>query len=79
MRFIRDNIKKLKNENEELMPIGFEVVFPSLIEAAQKLGIEIPHIDSPVTMHKKDSSNERFQTKKNTNGVAAQEANITSP
>nr|UVC58043.1 CPS6 protein [Isodon rubescens] len=47
LRFIRDNMEKLENEDEELMPIGFEVVFPSLIEAAQKLGIEIPHIDSP--------------------------------
>ncbi|CDP03636.1 unnamed protein product [Coffea canephora] len=40
--FIRDNIHKLEDENAEHMPIGFEVAFPSLIEIAKKLSIEIP-------------------------------------
>nr|WCR39980.1 terpene synthase class II [Tectona grandis] len=44
--FIRENIYKLDDEKEEQMPIGFEVVFPSLIEKAKKLNIDIPY-DSP--------------------------------
>nr|UNZ11787.1 ent-copalyl diphosphate synthase [Scutellaria barbata] len=39
--FIKSNIYKLEGENEEHMPIGFEVAFPSLIEIAKKLGIDI--------------------------------------
>nr|GMD71055.1 ent-copalyl diphosphate synthase, chloroplastic-like [Ipomoea batatas] len=47
MMFLRENMKKLGEENEEHMPIGFEVAFPSLIEMAKKLGIEFPD-ESPV-------------------------------
>nr|A0A2K9RG07.1 RecName: Full=Kolavenyl diphosphate synthase TPS5, chloroplastic; AltName: Full=Terpene synthase 5; Short=VacTPS5; Flags: Precursor [Vitex agnus-castus]AUT77124.1 kolavenyl diphosphate synthase [Vitex agnus-castus] len=46
LKFIKENIHSLENENEEYMPVGFEVAFPSLIETAKKLGIEIPD-DSP--------------------------------
>ncbi|KAH6799654.1 hypothetical protein C2S51_036138 [Perilla frutescens var. frutescens] len=42
LRFLRENMEKLENEDEEMMPIGFEVAFPSLIQIAKKLGIEIP-------------------------------------
>nr|UNZ93495.1 ent-copalyl diphosphate synthase [Sesamum indicum] len=41
--FIRENIHKLEDENEEQMPIGFEVALPSLIEIAKSLGIHIPN------------------------------------
>nr|UNZ93481.1 diterpene synthase class II [Scutellaria baicalensis] len=41
--FIRENMYKLDDEaDEEYMPNGFEVVFPSLIEKAKKLKIDIP-------------------------------------
>nr|AZB50378.1 terpene synthase 2 [Ajuga reptans] len=40
--FIRENIHKLADEEEVHMPIGFEVAFPSIIETAKKVGIEIP-------------------------------------
>nr|QIA61386.1 terpene synthase 1 [Chiococca alba] len=40
--YLRDNIHKLEDENVEHMPIGFEVAFPSLIEIAKKLSIDIP-------------------------------------
>ncbi|XVF80451.1 hypothetical protein PTKIN_Ptkin15bG0074400 [Pterospermum kingtungense] len=43
----KENISKLGNEKEEHMPIGFEVAFPSLLELARSLDIEIPY-DSPV-------------------------------
>ena len=46
MSFFKDNISKLENENPEHMSIGFEVAFPSLIEIARKLGLEVPN-DSP--------------------------------
>lgn len=45
--FFKDNISKLENESEEHMPIGFEVAFPSLLEIARSLHIEVPY-DSPV-------------------------------
>ncbi|XP_073151654.1 ent-copalyl diphosphate synthase 1 [Henckelia pumila] len=44
--YIQENIAKLGDEDEEHMPIGFEVALPSLIEIAKKLGIDIPD-DSP--------------------------------
>ena len=45
--FIKENISKLEDEKAEHMPIGFEVAFPSLIEIARKLDIQVPD-DSPV-------------------------------
>ncbi|KAK8635912.1 hypothetical protein V6N13_004625 [Hibiscus sabdariffa] len=45
--FFKENISKLENENVEHMPIGFEVAFPSLLEVARTLNIEVPY-DSPV-------------------------------
>ncbi|KAF8392464.1 hypothetical protein HHK36_022806 [Tetracentron sinense] len=47
LSFIRDNMCKLEDENAEHMPIGFEVAFPSLIEMARRLELEVPD-DSPV-------------------------------
>ncbi|KAK4482273.1 hypothetical protein RD792_009425, partial [Penstemon davidsonii] len=41
--FVKENIYKLEDENEEHMPIGFEVALPSLIEIAKKLNIDIPN------------------------------------
>ncbi|KAL8143258.1 hypothetical protein V2J09_016290 [Rumex salicifolius] len=41
MEFIRKNLGKLREEEEEHMPIGFEVAFPSLIQMAQTLGIHL--------------------------------------
>jgi hypothetical protein len=47
MTFFRENLGKLENENEEHMLIGFEVVFPSLLERARGLNIDVPN-DSPI-------------------------------
>lgn len=47
VEFLKANISKLEDENEEHMPIGFEVAFPSLIDIARKLNIEVGE-DSPV-------------------------------
>nr|UNZ93487.1 kolavenyl diphosphate synthase [Salvia splendens] len=42
LRFIHENIEKLADEDEELMPVGFEIALPSLIDLAKRLSIEIP-------------------------------------
>nr|WQY96424.1 ent-copalyl diphosphate synthase [Stellera chamaejasme] len=47
IRFLKENIEKLENENPEHMPIGFEVAFPSLLEIAKKLKLDVPY-DAPV-------------------------------
>ncbi|KAH6799651.1 hypothetical protein C2S51_036135 [Perilla frutescens var. frutescens] len=43
LKFLRENIEKMENEDKEMMPVGFEVAFPSLIETAKKLGIQLPY------------------------------------
>ncbi|XP_059437233.1 ent-copalyl diphosphate synthase 1-like isoform X1 [Corylus avellana] len=45
--FLKEKICKLEYENAEHMPIGFEVAFPSLLEIARSLNIEVAD-DSPV-------------------------------
>lgn len=42
MAFLNQNISKLQHENAEHMPIGFEIAFPSLLQFAQKLNLQIP-------------------------------------
>ncbi|KAL9430942.1 hypothetical protein AB3S75_026186 [Citrus x aurantiifolia] len=54
--FFKENISKLENENDEHMPIGFEVAFPSLLEMARSLDIEVPY-DSPVLQKIYDKRN----------------------
>lgn len=43
--FLRDNMWRLAEEEAELMPIGFEIAFPSLLEIAKALGLELPYDD----------------------------------
>ncbi|KAK7336757.1 hypothetical protein VNO77_17304 [Canavalia gladiata] len=47
MTFFKENLGKLENENAEHMPIGFEVAFPSLLDMARGLNIEVPD-NSPI-------------------------------
>ncbi|MFS8014551.1 putative ent-copalyl diphosphate synthase [Helianthus anomalus] len=42
LKFMKENISKLEDEDREHMPIGFEVAFPSLINMARKLKLEVP-------------------------------------
>ncbi|PWA76479.1 terpenoid cyclases/protein prenyltransferase alpha-alpha toroid [Artemisia annua] len=44
MKFVYKNMNKLGDEKEEHMTPGFELVFPSLIELAQKLEIDVPNL-----------------------------------
>ncbi|GAB4840821.1 Gly-Xaa carboxypeptidase [Ancistrocladus abbreviatus] len=48
MAFIREKLSKIGEENGVHMPIGFEVAFPSLIEKARSLGVEVAADKSPV-------------------------------
>ncbi|KAI3807367.1 hypothetical protein L1987_23295 [Smallanthus sonchifolius] len=52
IKFVNENMNKLGHEKEEHMTPGFELVFPTLIELAHKLGIEVS-TDFPVlnTIH----------------------------
>ncbi|CAI9118789.1 OLC1v1020399C1 [Oldenlandia corymbosa var. corymbosa] len=45
--FIKGNISKLEEDNAVYMPCGFEVTFPSLIDLARKLSIDIQD-DAPI-------------------------------
>ncbi|KAK7285339.1 hypothetical protein RJT34_20108 [Clitoria ternatea] len=47
MGFFRENLGKLEKENTKHMPIGFEVAFPSLLDMAHGLGIQVPD-NSPI-------------------------------
>lgn len=46
--FLNQNISKLQHENAEHMPIGFEIAFPSLLQFAQKLNLQILPTHSPI-------------------------------
>ncbi|XP_050238848.1 ent-copalyl diphosphate synthase 1 [Mercurialis annua] len=56
MKYFLENLCKLEDENAEHMPIGFEVAFPSLLELAKDLDIQVPE-DSPVLKEIYDSRN----------------------
>ncbi|KAL5059580.1 hypothetical protein RYX36_031184 [Vicia faba] len=47
MKFFMENLSKIQDENAEHMPIGFEVAFPSLLNIAKSLNIEVPE-NSPI-------------------------------
>nr|XP_025875964.1 syn-copalyl diphosphate synthase-like isoform X1 [Oryza sativa Japonica Group] len=45
LSFIRENIWRLAQEEEAWMPVGFEITFPSLLEIAKDLALDIPYDD----------------------------------
>ncbi|VAI81809.1 unnamed protein product [Triticum turgidum subsp. durum] len=45
LSFLEENVWRLAEEDLELMPIGFEIAFPSLLEVAKSLGIGFPYDD----------------------------------
>ncbi|XP_031487010.1 ent-copalyl diphosphate synthase 1 isoform X2 [Nymphaea colorata] len=46
LSFLRNNMCKLGEENLEHMPIGFEVAFPSLLEIAKAMDVDLPYDSS---------------------------------
>ncbi|KAJ4967918.1 hypothetical protein NE237_014619 [Protea cynaroides] len=47
LAFIRENMSKLRSEDDEHMPIGFEIAFPSLMEMARQHDLQISN-DDPI-------------------------------
>ncbi len=47
MKFFKENLHKLEDENSEHIIVGFEVTFPSLLEIARSLNLDLPD-DTPV-------------------------------
>lgn len=45
--YIKENVDKLTEGNEEHMTCGFEVVFPALLQRAKSLGIQDLPYDAP--------------------------------
>ncbi|CAL4933396.1 unnamed protein product [Urochloa decumbens] len=43
LSFLHENMWRLAEEEQESMPIGFEIAFPSLIQIASNLGIDFPY------------------------------------
>ncbi|XP_037486772.1 ent-copalyl diphosphate synthase 1, chloroplastic-like isoform X1 [Triticum dicoccoides] len=43
LSFLEDNMWRLAEEDSESMPIGFEIAFPSLLEAARSLDVVFPY------------------------------------
>ncbi|GJN12783.1 hypothetical protein PR202_ga31094 [Eleusine coracana subsp. coracana] len=41
--FIRENMWRLSEESEDWMLVGFEIAFPSLLDMAKNLGLDIPY------------------------------------
>ncbi|TVU42376.1 hypothetical protein EJB05_08778, partial [Eragrostis curvula] len=41
--FIRENMWRLADEEEDWMLVGFEIAFPSLLDMAKDLGLDIPY------------------------------------
>ncbi|GJN21391.1 hypothetical protein PR202_gb08861 [Eleusine coracana subsp. coracana] len=46
MLFIHENLRRLTEEDEDWMLIGFEITFPALLEIAKNLGLNLP-FDEP--------------------------------
>ncbi|MCO5547538.1 hypothetical protein L7F22_000988 [Adiantum nelumboides] len=46
-KFVQENLARLDQEAEDYMPIGFEVVFPTMLDDARSLDLDFPY-DSPV-------------------------------
>ncbi|KAL6198766.1 hypothetical protein ACLB2K_028555 [Fragaria x ananassa] len=48
MKFFKENLHKIEDENKEHILIGFDVAFPSLLEIARSLNLEVPDDGTPV-------------------------------
>ncbi|XP_025792139.1 ent-copalyl diphosphate synthase 2-like [Panicum hallii] len=42
LSFIHENIKRLPEDNENWMLVGFETIFPTLLEMAKDIGLDMP-------------------------------------
>nr|UPQ49787.1 isoabienol synthase [Pulvigera lyellii] len=42
-KFLQSNIQKMEDDDNEYMPIGFEIVFPAMLDEAKALGLDLPY------------------------------------
>ena len=47
LSFLHENIKRLREDDDNWMMVGFEMTFPTLLEMAKDIGLDIPY-DEPV-------------------------------
>lgn len=47
VKFLQSNIQKMEDDDESHMPIGFEIVFPAMLDDAKALGLDLPY-DAPI-------------------------------
>jgi hypothetical protein len=49
LRFLRENIEGIVHE-DEYTPIGFQIIFPAMLEEARGLGLELPYDLTPIKL-----------------------------
>lgn len=47
VKFLQENLQKMEEDDAAHMPIGFEIVFPAMLEDAKALGLDLPY-DAPI-------------------------------
>lgn len=47
VKFLQSNIQKMEDDDAAHMPIGFEIVFPAMLQDAKALGLDLPY-DAPI-------------------------------
>lgn len=43
MKFLQSNLQKMEDDDANHMPIGFEIVFPAMLDDAKALGLDLPY------------------------------------
>lgn len=43
LKYMQENMDRLEEEDAEQMPIGFEITFPSLLDIARTLRLDLPY------------------------------------
>lgn len=61
LRFIESNVSSATDEVQQ-SPVGFDIIFPSLIQSAMNLGINLPLGDSTLAtiFHMRDFELQRY-------------------
>jgi ent-copalyl diphosphate synthase len=43
VKFLQANLHKMEDDDAAHMPIGFEIVFPAMLDDAKALGLDLPY------------------------------------
>ncbi|KAI5067268.1 hypothetical protein GOP47_0017796 [Adiantum capillus-veneris] len=60
VKFVQENLARLDHEAEDYMPIGFEVVFPTMLDDARTLDLDLPY-DSPVVQKIREEQTKKLK------------------